>query len=392
MSLLPVWPRAVLVLALLSVGWAQSGRADEWTSVFDEEGLLLRSGELQIDVGGRLQFDVLDADSDLQHVGLRSGIRRAGVNVGVEWRRDYSLAASFAFESGGAALSGLSLNYDGLAPLRLKIGKLSGLVGMERRAGSGDLPLMERALSTALTSGSAWGASVGYAANGVSAEVAYFTDRGEHDRARKGSPGRGWAARAAYATAADLPVRIHAGVSAEFRTPDRDLFRVRQRPEADLVDSRLLDTSILRDAQGRRTLGVEAAVQTGPVTLLAEYLSTSVQRRVQQDAEFTGGYVQAGWVLTGQQRRYRDRAATLGGVRPVGSAGEVELVARYSRLDLESGRVTGGEGTVVSAGLNWFATRNVAVSLMLGRADGQPNRSGVDERVQFVQARLQLML
>ena len=392
MSLLRVWPRAVLVLALLSVGWAQPGRADEWTSVFDEEGLLLRSGELQIDVGGRLQLDVLDADSDLQHVGRRSGIRRAGVNVGVEWHRDYSLAASFAFESGGAALSGLSFNYDGLAPLRLKIGKLSGVVGMERRAGSGDLPLMERALSTALTSGSAWGASAGYAANGVSAEVAYFTERGEHDRARNGSPGRGWAVRAAYATPADLAVRVHVGASAELRTPDRDLFRARQRPEADLVDARLLDSSLLRDAQGRRTVGAEAAVQAGPVTLQAEYLTSSVQRRVQHDAEFTGGYVQVGWVLTGQQRRYRERAATLGGVQPAGTAGEVELVARYGRLDLESGRVTGGEGTVASAGINWFASRNVALSLMLGRADGQPNRVGVDERVKFVQARLQLKL
>ena len=184
---------------------------------------------------------------------------------------------------------------------------------------------------------------------------------------------------------------MHIGVSGELREPDRGLYRVRVRPEAELVESRLLDTSLLRDVDERTTLGAEAALLAGPFVLQAEYLTSELERNA-GDATFSGGYVQAGWVVTGESRRYRSRAAAIGSVRPKGDFGAVELVARYSTLDLEDGGIGGGEGTVMSAGVNWFVTPWLRLSLDLGRAEGEPNRSGRDEQIDFVQGRLQLAL
>ena len=410
-----------IALAVMSTALSLSASADtargtsqpdasEWKGQFDSDGYSARVGDMQLDIGGRLQFDVLKADSDARQLGTRSGLRRAGLNLSATWARNVELAAALSFDEDGAALSGLSLSFsaavagnDDRNDLRLRIGKFAGLVGMERRASSSDTLLMERGLLSALTSRSAWGASAGYAINGLSAEVAYFSDWNETQTDTRGSDGKGFAARLAYGAVSsndtngdDSAWGMHIGVSGEIREPDQQLYRVRARPEAELVDSRLLDTGLLTDVDKRSTYGMEAALLAGPVTLQAEYLSSTLDRENGSgsagEVTVTGGYVQLGWVVTGESRRYRSRAAAIGGVRPEGHWGAVELVARYSSLDLEDGQITGGDGQVASAGVNWFVTRNVRLSLDAGRAEGQPNRAGNDEQINFVQARLQLTL
>jgi phosphate-selective porin OprO/OprP len=362
-----------------------------WRGDLDDDGYRLRNGDIDIEIGGRLQFDVLNADSDQRDVGNRSGLRRAGLGITTTWRDDLQFNASASFDEDGAALSGLSVAWSGIEDVRLRVGKFGSLVGMERRASSSDTLLMERGLPNALTARASWGASAGYANGGLSAEVAYFTDWYENDVQTRGSEGKGVAGRLAWRSDDEADVRVHVGVSGEVREPDRGLYRVRARPEAELVESRLLDTSLLRDVNERTTLGAEAALLAGPFVLQAEYLTSELERSA-GDATLSGGYVQAGWVLTGESRRYRSRAAAIGSVRPKGDTGAVELVARYSTLDLEDGGIGGGEGTVMSTGVNWFVTPWLRLSLDVGRAEGEPNRSGRNEQVDFVQGRLQLAL
>lgn len=369
--------------------WAEQPAG--WQGDLQDDGYVLRNGNLVVEIGGRVQFDVLNADSDRRQVGNRSGLRRAGVNMSATWDDAVELSVASSIDEDGAALSGLSLAYSGIEDVRLRVGKFGGLVGMERRASSGDTLLMERGLPSALTSRAAWGASAGYAHGGLSTEVAYFSDWNENDVGTRGSDGKGVAARIAWRTKDDDDWGVHVGVSGEMREPDEGKYRVRARPEAELIDSRLIDTSLLRDVDDRTTWGVEAAVLAGPATLQAEFLTSELDRSA-GDATLSGGYVQLGWVLTGESRRYRSRAAAIGGVRPDGGIGAVEFVARYSRLDLDDEGVTGGDGRVLSAGLNWFVTRNVRLSMDVGRAEGEPNRSGRDEQIDFVQARAQLSL
>ncbi len=365
--------------------------ATGWRSDLDDDGYTFRNGDLAVEIGGRMQFDVLNADSDQRDIGTRSGLRRAGVNVTTRWDDSLQLNASASFDEDGAALSGLALTWSGVEDVRLRVGKFGSLVGMERRASGSDTLLMERGLPNALTSRAAWGASAGYAHAGLAAEVAWFTDWNENDVQTRGSEGKGLAGRIAWRSDDDAAFGVHIGVSGEVREPDGQLYRVRVRPEAELVESRLLDTALLRDVDKRTTLGAEAALLAGPVVLQAEYLTSELER-ASGDAYLSGGYVQVGWMMTGESRRYRGRAAAIGGVHPRGDFGAVELVARYSYLDLVDEGIRGGEGKVTSAGVNWFVTPWLRLSLDLGRADGEPNRTGRDEKVDFVQGRLQLAL
>src|SRR5262249_29200713 len=95
---------------------------------------------------------------------------------------------------------------------------------------------------------------------------------------------------------------------------------------------------------------------------------------------FNGGYVEAGWVITGESIRYDSASAAFARPRVAnpfslgGSLGAWELAARYSVMNLNSnvsdglpqsvtGGVYGGFQQVYGAALSWFP--NDRVRLML---------------------------
>lgn len=374
-----VLPTLAVTIALTQVAW---GAGPNQTA-----------GEFDLSVRGRIQLDALYGDADQRDIDTRVGVRRAGLGITARWGEALSADASAAIDEDGAALAGAYLAYEPSAGVRLRVGKFGGPFGMERRASSGETLLMERALPTALTSRAAWGAAASYANDSISAEVAWFSDWNENDVGTRGSDGRGVAARAAWhrGSAARDGFGLHLGVSGEVREPDGGLYRVRARPEAELVESRLLDTGLLRDVDGRRNLGLEVAAYLGSVLFQAEAMRSDLERD-RGDVEATGGYVQLGWVVTGSPRRYRDVAAAVGEPRNLDDRSAVELVARYSTLDLEDSGLSGGDGNVWAVGVNWFASRHVRLSLVASRAEGKPDRSGREERIDHIQARVQLEL
>src|SRR5262249_34044063 len=87
--------------------------------------------------------------------------------------------------------------------------------------------------------------------------------------------------------------------------------------------------------------------------------------------KFNGGYIEAAWSLTGEQRTYNAGAAAYNGIipnNPVSIAGygwgAWELAGRYSVVDLNdqigtATGVAGGKQTIYTAGLNWYVNRNV---------------------------------
>ena len=114
----------------------------------------------------------------------------------------------------------------------------------------------------------------------------------------------------------------------------------------------------------------------------AEYFDIQVERRnsALSDPEFSGWYVQAGWTLTGEARRYSTVTSGFDSPRPAkpfdpkkGQWGAVELAARYSNLDLNylpgqagaaatASGVRGGEQNILSLGVNWYLNPVVSIS------------------------------
>lgn len=223
-------------------------------------------------------------------------------------------------------------------------------------------------------------AATGVFAIGRRLGVGWGIDRGDwsvaaaafdRELTRNAAEGQGFAARGAWAPLRGDGEVLHLGLSAaRFDAPD-DGVRLRARPNADLADTRLLDTALMPDARRQSTLGGEAMWYRGPVKLQAEWFHSKVERDLEPDFDARGGYASALWNLTGETWSYREglpRTPLDGN----GRAGLWQVGLRYDRLDLDDyriapapGGVTGVAGGAMDAwtiGVNWYWRERVKVA------------------------------
>jgi len=174
---------------------------------------------------------------------------------------------------------------------------------------------------------------------------------------------------------------LHLGISgAAVVSPGRSRtggapLRLRDRPEIRVDGARLVDTGDI-DVEGYRSVGLEAGLRRGAGIVEAEYFGMRMARTGgAAEAEFSGWYIQGGWILTGESRPYAAATGSFDRPRPVrtfaprrGDWGALELALRISRLDLDWGGksaapIHGGVQTIGSVGLNWYPDDPVLVRL-----------------------------
>ena len=129
----------------------------------------------------------------------------------------------------------------------------------------------------------------------------------------------------------------------------------------------------------------EAAGNLGPVFFQGEYFWYTVDRRLWAQGggcsctgpalHFNGGYIEASWALTGETHGYNAAAAAYTSPVPArpfswksGDWGAFEIAGRYSVIDLNDrlgfvDGASGGKQTIYTAGLNWYANRNIRFML-----------------------------
>ena len=178
--------------------------------------------------------------------------------------------------------------------------------------------------------------------------------------------------------------KLHVGVSVNKLTPEDNEVRLRQRPEVHMSE-RFVDTGTLT-ADGLLRFGVEAGGTFGPLHFAGEYIManmTGVEEEIEargevdrgeiagdgaarggSDASFSGYYAQLGYFLTGETRAYKSgqwqRTKPKENFLEDGGLGALELLARYSSLDLndEDAHVAGRKMDDVTIGLNWYMHGN----------------------------------
>ncbi len=184
---------------------------------------------------------------------------------------------------------------------------------------------------------------------------------------------------------------VHTGFSASRafrlqRTSAGQTLTLQDRPELRIDNNRLIGTGAL-NARSAYTYGPEFALRWRNFTLQGEYIRIGVDRQDGGVAvrtpglEFSGGYAEVSWVITGEPRRYSSSAAAFGSPRPDrpfspkdGGYGAFELVARYSHIDLNdnvsrgrsavsTGGVYGGKQDVYAVDLNWYLNQQLRLML-----------------------------
>jgi len=181
---------------------------------------------------------------------------------------------------------------------------------------------------------------------------------------------------------------LHLGMSASRLGATNGVLRYRGRPETNVGDY-YVDTGDL-SASHARHLGLEALWNEGPFSVLAEHVRAQVNTSASGNADLYGYYVTASWILTGETRPYDRTVGYARRILPEHRGGAVELVARYSHVDLDDGAVAGGTFNRPQLGVNWWATRRWKFGLDWGRT--RLERFGTIGTTDSVLARAQLTL
>jgi len=186
---------------------------------------------------------------------------------------------------------------------------------------------------------------------------------------------------------------LHVAINLHIGRPQDDSIRVRSKPEASaapyFIDSGKFPTD------HSTFVGWEVYYTTGPWMFGTEYKWDRFRSSQKQDPVFAGGELMASYSFTGETRPYYTETGIYGFV-PVknsvlkGGHGAVDLVLRFSTLDLDDGLIKGGKFWRISPQVNWYLTQLIRLEFMYGY--GVLDRFNIKGTTQFFQSRLQLTL
>lgn len=345
----PLFTTSLLVLAVnnATAGSVTSSGDDLIISTNGNLSIKTADKSKSFAIGGRLQWDYDATEStDNDKKTDDFDVRRARIYVKGSVN-DWGYKAQFNIAESDGAKGGtaedLYLNYTGFgSAVQVKIGKQGQPFGLERLTSSKDTTALERgALTEFHTPGRAAGIQLHGKGSNWTYGVGLFESNGDeaNDFDKTALTGR-----ITFTPVQNDTMLMHMGASFTNQGADE---------AEDEVES----------------YGVELGAALGSVHFQAEYFDTE---HGQQDLD--GFYLQAGWIITGESRPYKN--GLFKRVKPNSDMGAWELVARYedgdgkySDIGLASEQKYNGQQYTL--GVNYYATANarIGLSYMSGEAD-----------------------
>lgn len=371
--------RGLLVMILGIVCGAAAVMASDLQAEW-KDGLRWKTADsgVQLALGHRIHYDMVfqsGEDGLLSALGedLEDGVefRRMRLYLSGTLHQATAFKIQYDFASGSAVLKDGYVEFRGVPGLEnIRVGQFKEPFGLEELTSSNHISLVERSLPAAFVPSRntgimthshrgpiTWAGGIFREAD----ETGLSTGSGEYN---------------ATARVVLVPWRpesgnglVHLGVAGSVRSPADDELRYGERPENHLAP-KFVDTGPL--AADRATLvGFEGALVHGRASLQAEYMLASASMLAGgDDPSFSGYYATGSVFLTRDQRAYKTSSGAFGRTKPRQNfqpdgpgRGALELLVRYSSLDLSDGAVTGGKLEDVTVGLNWYLNPNFRVML-----------------------------
>lgn len=187
---------------------------------------------------------------------------------------------------------------------------------------------------------------------------------------------------------------IHLALQGRYGTSKDGFLQYRSKPESFPAQDYAVDTGKFK-ATDSLMGGAEAYFSKGPFLFGSEYFVNKVNSTTAENPCFHGGEILAAWILTGESRSYNKKQAIFEAVSPAQSVfnngpGAVELVLRYSYVDLDDQNIDGGKFRRITPMVNWHLSDNARLEFVYGY--GILERFGKEGTTQFLQTRLQLSL
>jgi phosphate-selective porin OprO/OprP len=386
----------------------------------DEQNCISLTSRVHWDVGG-YDYRPNSLATAPQRLDSGENVRRARIGVLGKFLGDWNYALIYDFGGSsdgfggtapgslpGGGVSGVEnayLSYTGLRPFGGKLAVEAGIMdlswGLAEAMSSNDILFMERPSSNVIATniaagdfrsaiGSRWwndtfwaGAYVTGPTTGQIHSYSSATPNGMTEQ-------YGVVARAAGQIVSGPDYSIHLGGNFEdLIQPARNTVTGAQtltlsdRPELRIDPTTLISTGAIANVSSARVYGIEAAATYGSFFFQGEYYWYNIERGANtglppfgaRSLKFDGGYAEAGYVLTGERRKYNPGSASYGGITPArpfswqaGNWGAWEIAGRFSTVDLNdqlatAAGIAGGRQNIYTAALNWYVSGNIRFML-----------------------------
>jgi phosphate-selective porin OprO/OprP len=322
----------------------------------------------ELSLGGNLQYD-LNRFSGEGYNGAAleddDAWRRQEIGVTLKRKGVYDFGATFDFQAKTWSDVALRLETKALFGRdagKLRIGQMKLPLGFEGNTGTRHVSMMEPSLPTqAFYQGRRSGIDWAFERDRYIANVGYFFE----SDLQGNNGGTTAAARLAWTPRKAAGDVLHLGIAGSQERPDSEVnglgvtvypsVRWRAKPEASLTGVRLVDSGTLTRVDRIERTALEALWIHGPWSLQGEYLRQATTRELGLPSySADGGYVLGSWLVTGESRGYS--GGNVSNPKPKGKYGALELLARYSRIDLDSDGIAGGREHNWTLGANWYLT------------------------------------
>ncbi len=382
-----ITPRLLALALAATPALASAANFDNWPTkyTFGDGTELAATGNIAYD-WNNFSGDIEDADA-VRRKEFGATLKKKGVYdamVYYDFQADTWLDVFVRFES--KAFFGSDIG-------RFRFGYMKTPVGLDSNTSSRAGSLVETALPVqAFYEGRRTGVEW------VLERPAYLLQAGAYGGKdlQGDNPGTTQALRAVWTPVKAAGNVVHLGLAVSQENPrgwrdGRDVHheataRLRARPEAGLTDLRFVDSGALATADKITRTGLEGIWIRGPLSLQAEALQATISRQGKPDYTGNGQYATASWIVTGESRPYN--AGAVANVKPAHDYGAVELLARYSRLDLDDADVLGGRQHDWTIGANWYLTSHFKFQANYVKVDA--SRRGVHSAPEIFEVRAQV--
>jgi len=343
--------------------------------------LVSKDGNFSYKLDARLYLDAAVYNENEDIIDLHSGseVRRIRFALKTVLWKKFIAEIDFDFAGNEVDIKDAYMGYIGIDNMIFKVGQFRVPFSLEEVTSSRYVSFIERALPNVFPPGRKLGFAVyKWGKNWQVATGLFGQEAGDIDEkeGKNSDEGVNFAVRATYAPILNDSTVFHIGASYSYQTTDAFTKKMRFRgyDESKISKIKFLSTGKVKDVDHSGMIGLETAFQLGSFHLQAEYITVDVARLADSgkpNFSLKGGYIFGSFFITGDSMPYYADQGEFGRVNPKKKGGAIELLARYSWIDLNdiSNKIKGGEGKNFTLGVSYYLNPNYKIMLNYTKVD-----------------------